>query len=754
MKVNGKLFALILPVTVLGVYLAVRTSDIESVNSSTHYAPLKGKSVTQFSLPESQRAISPAQAARPENLAENDSYEASEADSYQAQTEQNAKGVKTVDRLRQTRVSQLSQVVANEGPLAAMKARHVERLLSKPILESQTWKDPKNENLIKASLVEDKDSQYRHFIVKQVHRPGETEPLNSYVQIANHLLVRFSKDPSSRELENFAKKHNISLNKKLLLPRSYLFEFSEVSIERLRELEEAIAREPQVETFDANSLTYPTKVPNDPLFRTLWGLQNNGVDPQDRVAFKEGIDLTASQAWEDMTDCSSTIVAVMDTGIDPNHPDLQENVLADQGRNFTTNNAADFIDRQGHGTHVAGTVGAVGNNAVGITGVCWKASIIPVKVLSDEGFGTLDMMVNGLMYVAQTEAKVLNLSLGGAPPTNAEQQAIAANTSQGKILVIAAGNENNDNDVNPSYPASYPDPLIISVAALHGNGDLAGFSNYGATSVDIAAPGQEIVSTYPVALSNNNAANAYQILSGTSMASPHVAGAVALFWSYAPDLTAQEIRQEILDTADPGTFNGKQVAGSRMINVSKMMDAVKAQAQFTNLESGSTVVLQNSRNYEFSLATVEKYAGIASIEIMHGDEVIGIASGAVDKLSVELPLGYSQLELVAKVTDAQGRVYFSEPVELGVDIDKILKFTELSLENNKGNVPCELSKTAPDNSQVSLYQTSVDTERTCQKLCEIIGPLAFSSAGEITCNSGSATLYTKSGDQTASVEGE
>jgi subtilisin family serine protease len=622
-----------------------------------------------------------------------------------------------------------------------MKDKHINHLRSKEIIETKTIQSH-DQRQVQLTLVRDPDSRYQHFVIRDFRKANSGEPDVSYVRVANEILVGFKKKPSDREVKKFADDFAVTASEKLYTDKVYLFTHQDVSLDHIVALEEKIAKDPRVESIEGNHLYYPAKTPNDPMFRSLWGMQNNGTDPAQQMTFQANMDIEADLAWEDMVDCSTVPVAVLDTGIDPQHPDLQANVLADLGRDFTTNNQADFIDRQGHGTHVAGTIAAVGDNNIGVAGVCWKAAIIPIKVLGDDGFGTLQSIISGYNYAASTNAKVLNLSLGGAPPSTQESDAIAGVENQGKILVIAAGNENNNNDVNPAYPASYPNEAIISVAAIHGGGDLATFSNFGATTVDIAAPGQNILSTVPVALSQNNADQAYQPLSGTSMASPHVAGAVALFWAYAPELTAQQVKTELLATARQGTFT-KQVAGSRLMDLAKLMQAVKPKVVLQGLEDGQAISVRNSNQYTFKLTSEEKYSKIAKIEIFFGEEMIASKEGAVQEITVQVPINASAVELTARVTDERGRVYTTSALDLTLDLEKILAYSEIDLESVAGDVNCELTKTQADGTSLVLFKKSLNSERTCQKLCDVIGPLAYSSLGEINCSTPATTLYLK-----------
>ena len=248
---------------------------------------------------------------------------------------------------------------------------------------------------------------------------------------------------------------------------------------------EAAAREleavPGVAFAEPNYVYRATATPNDPRFGALWGLDQ----ASDR-------DIDAPEAWEEQTGSAAIKVAVVDTGVAYDHPDLAANMLP--GHDFFDNDA-DPRDDDGHGTHVAGTIGAVGNNLTGVTGVNWDVSIIPVRVLGPDG-GTVETVTNGFAYAAAQGARVVNASLGGSGESEAMKAAIdaAAGTT---LFVVAAGNASSDNDFFPTYPCSYSSPNLVCVAATDETDTLAEFSNYGSDSVDLAAPGTEVESTWP-----------------------------------------------------------------------------------------------------------------------------------------------------------------------------------------------------------------------------------------------------------------
>ena len=304
--------------------------------------------------------------------------------------------------------------------------------------------------------------------------------------------------------------------------------------------------------------THIAAIPNDPRFGQQWALSN-----------PIGPDIGATKAWNVTTGNPSTIVAVIDTGVDINHPDLAANVWTNpapnqggyvgdiHGWNFM-NGTPNVLDSNGHGSHVAGIIAAAGNNGVGVSGVDWNAQIMPLKTIDGAGNGTVDAAVAAVYYAVQHGARVINASWDGPDYDPALNNAIAYANTQGVVFVAAAGNETANNDTTPTYPASYAEPNLISVAAVDQSGNLADFSNYGPTTVGLAAPGVNILSTVP---------SGYAFYSGTSMAAPFVSGAAALLVGLHPTWTAPQLVQRILSTVTPlPSLQGKTISGG-MLNI-------------------------------------------------------------------------------------------------------------------------------------------------------------------------------------------
>jgi subtilisin family serine protease len=315
---------------------------------------------------------------------------------------------------------------------------------------------------------------------------------------------------------------------------------------------------------------------NDSDYNQLWAISNRGQEVNSKKGTADA-DMDVAEAWEKTTGDSNVVVAVLDTGVDYQHSDLYENMW-----NGNKNHGYDFAgDDNGvndddpmpdtpygdkghyHGTHVAGTIGAVSNNESGITGVAQKVSIMAIKVFRPNGYGYSNDILEGLDFVAQKVDEGVNIVAinasygGGGSQGDATNEAIKKLAEKGVVFCAAAGNDGSDNDAEPVYPASYDAPNIISIAATDQNDALAEFSNYGKNSVDVAAPGTNILSTYPE--------DKYAYLQGTSMATPNVAGSVALLAAYYPDSTMEERRAMIVDNVDiKDALNGKMVFGGRV----------------------------------------------------------------------------------------------------------------------------------------------------------------------------------------------
>ena len=347
--------------------------------------------------------------------------------------------------------------------------------------------------------------------------------------------------------------------------------------------------------------------PNDPSYGSEWGLhQANDVD------------IDAPEAWDLQTGSSNVIVAVTDTGVDINHPDLAGQIWTNPGEtpgngidddgnglvddvngwDFYNDDSSVYDPSEGdeHGTHVAGTIGARTNNGLGIAGVNWGVTLLPCKFLGPFGGWTSDA-IDCINYVVGEGVQVINASWGGGSYSQSLKDAIDNAGNNGVVFVAAAGNSNQNTDVYPHYPSSYTSSNLISVASISSSGARSSFSNYGAVSVDLAAPGSSVLSTVP---------GGYQYFSGTSMATPHVAGVAALVTSSG--VSGDDARGAILDGAVPisamsgitttgGLLNAKKaLTGSPVTSITNPTDGTRIHSDFNGDGKADLAVLYNYAN--------------------------------------------------------------------------------------------------------------------------------------------------------------
>jgi subtilisin family serine protease len=324
------------------------------------------------------------------------------------------------------------------------------------------------------------------------------------------------------------------------------------------------------------------KHPDDPMFGEQWSLDNHGQNGGKALA-----DISAVRAWAKTTGSDKVVVAVIDSGVDYTHQDLMNNIWVrppdmdeytddelgtiDDAYGFNAvNDNGDPMDQNGHGTHCAGIIGAEGGNNLGIAGVNWKVEIMPLKFIDASGSGTTKDAIKAINYVinrkrAGVNVHIISASWGSTMYSKALEDVIREAGEEGILFIAASGNASADADRSPHYPASYNLPNVISVAALNRQDELASFSNYGAKSVHIAAPGAEILSTW--------LGGEFREASGTSMATPEVAGVAALVLAAEPNLSMKQLRERLLKSVDKlDSLNGKVSSGGR-INAAKAVGA-------------------------------------------------------------------------------------------------------------------------------------------------------------------------------------
>ena len=407
---------------------------------------------------------------------------------------------------------------------------------------------------------------------------------------------------------------------------------------RSHNIEALIARlseSADVEYVEPNYVLYALATPNDPYFTndSLWGLNR----------------ISVPAVWAvPQTGSRANVVGVVDTGVDYSHPDLADNIWS-APTSFTVNiggvniacaqwthgfnsinNTCDPMDDNNHGTHVSGTIGAIGNNNVGVVGVNWTASIMGLKFLSATGSGTTSDAIDAIEFAVQAKQKfgaganvrVLSNSWGGGGFSQALYNEIKKANDANMLFPAAAGNNARNNDVIPHYPSSYSVGNVIAVAATDSNDALASFSNYGATSVDLAAPGVGIWSTVR---------SGYASYSGTSMATPHVSGVAALVLSACPDLTAGDLKNVLLGSVDSipglaGSFltGGRLNASDAMLNCGSVPPPPEPTRDFsiTATPALHSVRRGGAVTYTVSVGAVNGFTGTVDLA------VTGVPAGA------------------------------------------------------------------------------------------------------------------------------
>jgi subtilisin family serine protease len=366
-----------------------------------------------------------------------------------------------------------------------------------------------------------------------------------------------------------------------------------------------------VDSVEPDYLVYAIKTPNDPKMIDLWGLHNSG-----QTGGNDDKDIDAFEAWDLQTGSKDVLVGVIDTGVDRSHIDLAANMWTnaeeipgngkdDDGNGFVDDvHGWDFYDNDNnptdggsHGTHCAGTIGAVGNNGKGVVGVSWNVSMVGIRFLGPMGGYTSDA-VKSINYATKIGVALTSNSWGGGGFSSSLKNAIDNAGKKGIGFVAAAGNSAYDNDSIPSYPASYESENIISVGAHDHKGKIAWFSQWGKNSVDLFAPGVNVVSTVP--------GNKYASFNGTSMATPHVSGAYATILASNPTWTVVEVKNALLNSTDPenGLAN-KCVTGGRL----NLFQALSEESPEENLISVTpsdidlgTVSISQPAEFEFILS--------------------------------------------------------------------------------------------------------------------------------------------------------
>lgn len=455
-----------------------------------------------------------------------------------------------------------------------------------PLLHLSELPDPNRPEVTKRVKIVRANFKYPLWRVEEVvlrATPRQGERVQSRnIMIADHVMIRLVSSNDTAKLEALVRAQGLVIRKAMKMPGSYLISIPDETPTALPHLLAILEKEHQLIRYVEPDYVVRSQqtFPDDPLFYNLWGLNNSGTP---------AADISAPEIWDLTTGSTQVVIGAIDTGIDYNHPDLAANIWRNanevangadddgngyiddiHGWNFNTDDNSP-MDGQGHGTHTAGTIGAVGNNGVGVAGAAWRCRIIPLKFLDNSGYGVISDAAEALNYVAMlrrqgVNIKVTNNSWGGGGYSSMFKECLEENAALDILFMAAAGNESRNNDITPFYPASYTVANVLSVAATDSSDGLAYFSHYGSNSVHLAAPGLTVFSTLPD--------SRYGTMSGTSMATPHVTGVAALLWSLWPSARATDIRDAILRGTDPiPSLSGITLTGGRL-NARKSVDTL------------------------------------------------------------------------------------------------------------------------------------------------------------------------------------
>ncbi len=430
--------------------------------------------------------------------------------------------------------------------------------------------------------------------------------------VTRQVLVRFRKPIDRAQIAQVEQELDIEIDREVGGTGVRLMQSVGRSVETLVS---ELSRRVDVIYAEPNYIGHLDSIPNDPQFSDQWGLRNTGQTVQGVVG-NPGADIKAVPAWNISTGSREFVVGIVDSGIDYNHPDLAPNVWAaptaftvqiggqsitcnagSHGFNSISKNCVPFDDNInvngdiGHGTHISGIIGAVGNNGVGVAGINWTSNLMGLKAADADGNISASNAMDAIEFAIQTkqifgsnaDVRVLNNSYGIAFSQSLRDEIVRANDND-LLFVASAGNgTNNDgigksNDTSPQYPASYDVPNVVAVAATDNQGGLPSFSNYGRNSVHLGAPGKDILSTSII--------NGYQFLTGTSQAAPQVSGAAALVlsrWSF----DTASLKRVLLNSVDViPSLSGKTISGGRLNVYRALTEAASAGANAGTMPSG------------------------------------------------------------------------------------------------------------------------------------------------------------------------
>ncbi|GEP45994.1 S8 family serine peptidase [Brevifollis gellanilyticus] len=475
--------------------------------------------------------------------------------------------------------------IAKQPPTAISLSPFQERLLKQATMIEQRQFDPRGAEPAREVKLWRTSFKYplvREEVWLRTDAQGRKLPVRREFSVADHVMVQFPEDATSEQIKTWTERHRLHVRHALKTAPVYLIAADNGSLSTadsiMASFKQTFPTAPQQNgVAERDYLVFPSLFPNDTSFSQLWGLNNTG-----QTGGSVDADIDAPEAWDITTGSREVVVGVIDTGVDRTHPDLAANMwtnpheipgnnVDDDNNGFVDDlygwdffsNDNDPMDEEGHGTHCSGTIGGVGSNLTGVTGVCWQVSIVALRFLGPNGGSTSDAM-EAVNYAQELGIDLTSNSWGGGGFSSLLQTAIANAGAAGQLFIAAAGNDGTNTDLTANYPSGYAVDTIVSVASSTSLDSRSSFSNYGATTVDLAAPGSAIYSTIP--------GSSYATYNGTSMATPHVSGAVALLKSVAPSMSAAEIKSRLLSTVDPlSAFTSTTVSRGRL-NVARLIE--------------------------------------------------------------------------------------------------------------------------------------------------------------------------------------
>lgn len=473
---------------------------------------------------------------------------------------------------------------------APRKDASLPELDSGRIVETLTLPDPYSKHSLEITLLQ---TSFKYPLLRKEQSvssddPNHRQPRALSVFVGDHLLIKLQPGRSESDLKARLPSLNAQIRRRLSGSSHYLIALNQPSIQAFDQLRQALDQSPDLIAYsEPDYIVHHQSTPvfpNDPDFEQQWHLHNTG-----QTGGTSDADIDAPEAWGVTTGSSTVVVAVIDSGMDLNHPDLTPNLWTNpdeipnnnldddnngyiddiHGWNFVSNTASP-MDDNGHGTHTAGIVGASGNNALGVSGVSPLVKLMPLKFLSTSGSGTNSDAIDAIRYATSKGVFLSSNSWGGSGFSQAMKDAIDDANTAGVGFIAAAGNSGISNDLYPDYPASFTSTNLISVAATDSSDSLVWFSNFGAQSVHLAAGGHQILST--------GLGGGIEIMSGTSMAAPQVSGAAALLKAANPSLSFAQVRTMLLATTDPlPSLTNKTQTGGRLNAASALIPAIGPQ---------------------------------------------------------------------------------------------------------------------------------------------------------------------------------